>query len=265
LELLKNHIGNVPLISISENDINDYRMQRNKQIEKGELSPMTLRNDLKVFHTFFNYYYKRGLIQESPFRHIEIKDVKSEQPFLTIDEIDKIVNHFGYEYKYLKHIYSIALLTGIRPGELRTLQWQNINYVRGEMRVKGKMGERIVPISKKLEVVLKKLPHGSTFLFSPRRKKSDAPYSEAYFSRMVKSGFRKHDLNEKYTLYSLRHTFATFLLRGGTRREIIKKLMGHSRRDVTDIYTHVSVTGEDVEKGLLYYKVINSVMWKTMA
>ena len=58
LELLKNHAGNVPLISITEKEITDYKIKRNKQIEKGDLSPMTLRNDLKVFHSFFNYYYK---------------------------------------------------------------------------------------------------------------------------------------------------------------------------------------------------------------
>ena len=41
-------------------------------------------------------------------------------------------------------------------------------------------------------------------------------------------------------MHTLRHTFATILYKSGTDIKILKELLGHSRIETTQIYTHIS-------------------------
>lgn len=161
------------------------------------------------------------------------------------------------------------LYTGMRPGETAALTWQDIDFEHGEIHVhaaresgttiiktpKTPSGVRDIPIHAKLLPLLKeesqgKLPEEWVFpsyagkiaddgtirrwWMSFKREVDIELGAELYRNRIVKSA-----LAPGFTMYCLRHTFATDLQRAGVPINVAKELMGHSSISVTaNVYTH---------------------------
>lgn len=143
-----------------------------------------------------------------------------------------------------KHKLVLGLLyyAGMRLGEVLNLQWEDIDFVRESIHIKGAKGDkdRIVFLHDKLVELLRDngIKEKGWVLVSERGGR----YNERSIQAIVKSVAKKAGIFKKVTPHTLRHSFATHLLEGGADIRYIQKLLGHSSLQTTQIYTHVANT-----------------------
>lgn len=137
-----------------------------------------------------------------------------------------------------------AYAGGLRLGEVRRLKVSDIDSHRGVIRIEKSKGgkDRYVMLSGTLLELLRKYYAASrpkVYLFeNPRTGKvfDDCYFQHAFHRARVKAGITK-----KVTFHSLRHSFATHLMEGGTDVRRIQVLLGHTSVKTTQIYTHVAI------------------------
>jgi len=174
-------------------------------------------------------------------RKLDIKRPKKEKHLpsvLSKEDVKLILNSLDNpKHKIiLKTIYGL----GLRVSELRNLKQEHIGFNRNMVLIKNSKGakDRYVPLpdslTNELESYIKLNP--GEYLFSGRGKKITIKTIQKIFENALK----KSGINKKASCHTLRHSFATHLLENGVDVRIIQKLLGHSKLETTQIYTHVS-------------------------
>jgi integrase len=165
---------------------------------------------------------------------------------MQIEELFELIENTPEPWK---KYFIILSITGWRPGEFCNLKWSDIND--NKIILRGKSGEREYPIIDKVGLHI--LPYELSSLINECRKEAQTEYFYEINHRhptyaWLKETFAKYvkNINEKYSLYTLRHTFATQLLLAGVNILAVQKLMGHSSIQTTQIYEHIDVTNVEM-------------------
>jgi site-specific recombinase XerD len=130
--------------------------------------------------------------------------------------------------------------SGMRASETINLKWEDIDFKRNIIHIKLAKGnkDRIVMLSPKIKKALNQLDiNKEGIVFKTNRNKK---YSLRSIEQIIKKSASKAGIKKNVTPHTLRHSFATHLLENGTDLRIIQKLLGHSRPETTQIYTHIS-------------------------
>ncbi len=145
--------------------------------------------------------------------------------------------------------------TGLRCAEVAGLDVGDVDLVEGVVFVRyGKGGkQRLVPIGESAVAVMKQYLTQARPLFVKR------PGVRALFlaslhcgqtgNRLSRSAIRvvvekaalKAGITRRVTPHTFRHSVSTHLLRAGADLRHVQELLGHSRIDMTERYTHLDV------------------------
>jgi site-specific recombinase XerD len=140
---------------------------------------------------------------------------------------------------------SIAYAAGLRVSEVVNLKIIDIDSERMLIHVReGKGGkDRMVMLSQALLLLLRdywRKAKPDVWLF-PGRSRNKPLHIKALHDA-CKSAARSARITKRVSMHTLRHSFATHLLEGGTDIRIIQALLGHRDLATTTRYTHVATT-----------------------
>ena len=231
------------LLLVDKKDIEKYIRSLNK-------SSKTISHVISSLKSFYNYYMRMGNIKSNPTDEIDRPKIEKKIPeFLTLEEISSLLNFkVNNEFEARnKAILELLYSSGLRISELTSLELSNIDLDECLVRVMGKGSkERIVPLGDYAIEALKEY----IYFYRPMLNKNNSSYiflnnrggilSRQFIFKVIKEECIKKGIRKNVSPHTLRHTFATHLLKNGADLRIIQELLGHENLSTTQIYTHLT-------------------------
>lgn len=228
------------LSQITPKIIEDYKIKRLETVKA-----QTVNRELDTIKTMFRSAMEWGYVKTSPAAFV--KKLKSGTPsfrYLSADEIKKLLEACRCsDNPQLYPFVVVALNTGMRLGELTALEWKDIDFKRGILRVDNKEDHhtknyqvRFIPMNQILAEVLRKIPRrlGSSYVFQ-RKDGTKFRKMRTGFENAVKRAGIPH-----VRFHDLRHTFASHLVMGGVDIRTVQELLGHKDIRMTMRYSHLA-------------------------
>jgi len=131
----------------------------------------------------------------------------------------------------------LALLTGMRRGEVLNLRWSEVDSQRAQLRLAdSKTGAKVVQIGAPALLVLQSLPRmkDAIYVFTSGDRKE--PLESV---RRVWDAVRFEAKIEDVRFHDLRHTFASALAEQGESLPLIGAILGHKEPSTTQRYAHL--------------------------
>lgn len=246
LENFKVYFKNIKLFLIKKKEIIDYISDIS-----GKLDPRSVSRNISTLKSFYKFLKLYKYVKTNPMENISNPKIKKSIPkVLSEDEVDalldiKLKDDFDYRNKaMLELMYS----SGLRVSELINLKMNDIDLDNECVRIYGKGSkERIVPLNEFAVYALNEyilnhrgelFKHGENdYLFLNNHGKNMT--RQGFFKILKKIAFEKN-IKTNFSPHTLRHSFATHLLKHGADLRSIQEFLGHSDISSTQIYTHVS-------------------------
>lgn len=229
--------------------ITDYLGAR----KKSGLASTSLSRRISTFKRFYRYLKGEGEVESNPVQKLDhprnydsfpdYLDPKEGQRLLDQPDTDTDTDLGVRDRAVLELLYG----SGLRVSELTNLPAGNVHWESNELRVRGKGDkERVVPMGRESQKWMK------DYARDVRSELAEKGTSEEFFlgrNGQSLSRGRVYQLVRKYALeadlndvspHTLRHSFATHLLKNGADVRSIQKMLGHADLGTTaDIYLHL--------------------------
>lgn len=238
------------LLSVETNDARAYLAFLNER----QYSKATMGRKFSTLRSFYKFLIKTNQLSSNPVIAVKTPKPEKKSPrFLGYKDIKKLLETPSMD-KWLgardRALLETLYNTGMRVSELVALNIDDIDWLGKvvHIRSKGKK-ERVVPISSSvLQVISRYLK------FKNKRAQKDSKFDTKVLfvnsrggrlsTRSVRRKMEKYvkmaGLGSSISPRTLRHSFATYMLRNGSDLKSVQELLGHQSLSSTQIYTHLS-------------------------
>ena len=220
---------------------------------KGYRDTTTARK-VAALKSFFSFLAENGTITEDPTQSLGSPRVGRSLPkCLSQDEVARLLDMASRsgtnEGRRDAAILELLYATGLRVGELVSLNLQNVDLNDSYIRCWGKGSkERIVYMYPKALAEIKSYLHKSRPGLLGTEKSQTALFinhrgqrlTRQWIWNIMKNYGEKAGIRQRITPHTLRHSFATHLLQNGASLRLVQELLGHSSISTTQVYTHLT-------------------------
>ncbi|MYD36749.1 MAG: site-specific tyrosine recombinase XerD [Dehalococcoidia bacterium] len=218
-----------------------------------EYATTTIARKIAALKSFFSYMTTHDLLQSDPSEGLSSPKVGRALPSpLGVDEVESLLNQprgkSTPEAMRASAMLELLYATGMRVSELVSLSVVDVNLDEGYVRCRGKgYKERIIPVYPEAIRALR-LYIDEARPKLRRRRDEPALFLNRRGNRLTRQGFwlllkslaAEAGITHSITPHTLRHSFATHLLRGGAALRHVQELLGHSSISTTQIYTRLA-------------------------
>ena len=219
--------------------------------------PSTIRNALKPLQVIYRRAIEDGDLALNPCERLRLPAARGRRERIAAPaEAAALIAALRFEDRAL---WGCAFYAGLRRGELRALDWNDVDLASGLIRVersmsshgetgepKSRAGRRSVPIIAALRDLLvehklvTRRDDGFVFGSSTTR-----PFTPTAVRKRALTAWRREGL-EPIGLHECRHTFASLLIAAGVNAKAITAYLGHASIQTTfDLYGHLMPGNED--------------------
>ena len=244
------------------NDLNYIEIRENYLNVKRDiegLSSQSLNLRLVANKSFGNYLKGRKIISYNAYEDVKRYKIKQKEKCIDIKDIQDMIEEARLDFEENKNfltmrnyfILSLAIGTGLRSDEMRSIKMNDINFSDGKFEVRGKYSKnRQIKLNKELlnlyhEYLYYRNQINTNENYLLVSKNGKHMYS-ANFLDVFKRYGEKIGL-EKVHPHLFRHAFATILIEAGYPIEKVAKILGHSTSNVCYQFYYHPNTAEDLE------------------
>ena len=238
---------------VTDIDVRSIEAYKSKRMAAG-IAPVSMNSELKVLSCIFKFGAENNYLEAIP-KIRRVKVPKKPHRFLSTDEIAKVIAAARSD---VRPRLQLMIFTGIRKGELRHLEWEDVDLKNRllHVRPKGTWGPktenstRTIPLCdaayealQMAQVRAEKRTVKSSLVF-PGRKGVLNDMRESLNGACARAGV------PPIHVHGLRHTFGSQMAMAGAEPFAIMKAMGHADMKTTMIYVSLgkSHIREQVDK-----------------
>jgi integrase/recombinase XerD len=236
--------------AVGQNQVMEYILH----LKSKSYAEATVARKVAAVKSFFSFLQAEGKLKANPTEQLASPKVGKMLPKpLTVQEIDELLEQPARrttpEAKRDRAMLELMYATGLRVTELVSLDVSDVQ-LEGEkpyVRLVGKGNrERQIPL---LDQPVQELSEYIRFA-RPRlvgERDEAALFVNRRGERLTRQGFwlilkgysNEAGIRGRVTPHTLRHSFATHMLRGGMDIHKVQELLGHANISTTQVYTQV--------------------------
>jgi integrase/recombinase XerD len=224
-------------------------------LKERKYAETTVARKVAAIRSFFGFLAAEGILTDNPTEGLASPRVGKMLPkAITPNEVDELLEQpckrSTPEARRDRAMLELLYATGMRVTELVSLDLENIS-VDGKnpfVRCTGKGAkERVIPIHEQATEAVAAYQTDARPLLV-RNKNEKALFVNRRGERLTRQGFwlilkgyaKAANLRDDVTPHTLRHSFATHMLRGGMPLRHVQEMLGHANISTTQVYTHLA-------------------------
>ena len=235
-------IGSIPVVEVDNNHLETIK----HNMRSGNLSNRSIQYAFAVIRQVWRLAQRKGFL-EKPSPTQSFKPIKLDNKrlrYLNKNEADSLLSELFKRSHQLYEISLISLHCGLRANEIFSLTWSDIDFGNKTITVRDSKGKtRLAFMTSRVYDLFKEKEReaANVYVFKNKNGSKINAVSRTFFRTIDDLKFNEdiEDNRQKVVFHTLRHTYASWLVEGGTDLYTVKELMGHSTLAMTERYAHL--------------------------